>query len=106
MGKIQIQSYILRVQGFWDGYTKRFNEIVSRIPGKTKCIDDTLLWSSDLKKSVEWFDICHGITLNPEFGADTVSFANFKIIPGSVRPVCPVYLDTITNFPIHLFLQI
>ena len=31
-----------------DGYSKRFDEIVSHIPDKTKCIDGTLLWADDL----------------------------------------------------------
>ena len=50
----------------------------------TKCIDDTLMWSDDLKESffqaVKWLDICgnNSIILNPEkfqFGKSTVEFA-------------------------------
>ena len=55
-----------------DGYSRRFDEIVSHIPNKTKVIDDTLLWADDLAGSfhqaVNWLDICgrHGIILNPD----------------------------------------
>jgi len=34
-----------------DGYSRRFDEIVSHIPNKTKCIDDMLLWVNNLTKS-------------------------------------------------------
>ena len=90
-----------------DGYSRRFDELVSHIPNKTKCIDDTLLWSDNLTESffqaVTWLDLCghHGITLNPDkfvFGADTVEFTGFEIMPHSVRP-SKKYLDTIRNFP-------
>ena len=71
-----------------DGYSRRFDELVSHVPDKTKCVDDTLLWSANLSESfsqaVDWLDLCghHGIILNPEkfvFGADTVEFAGFEI---------------------------
>ena len=90
-----------------DGYTRRFDEIVSDIPDKTKCVDDTLLWADTLVGSfwqaVNWLDICgrHGITLNPEkfvFGQDEVTFAGFEITSDSVKPARP-YLDAIHNFP-------
>ena len=34
-----------------DGYTRRFDEIVSDIPNKTKCVDDALLWADNLEAS-------------------------------------------------------
>ena len=90
-----------------DGYSRRFDEIVSHIPDKTKVIDDTLLWADDLTASfhqaVNCLDICgrHGIILNPDkfvFGQDNVEFAGFEITPTNVRP-CARYLDAIRNFP-------
>ena len=78
-----------------DGNSRRYNEIVSTIPKKTKCIDDTLLWADNLLMSfhqvTHWLDICgrHGITLNPDkfrFAMDTVEFAGFEITPSSVCP--------------------
>ena len=90
-----------------DGYSRRFDEIVSHVPNKTKCIDDTLLWSDTLEESffqaVEWLDICgrHGIILNPDkfvFGEDAVTFAGFEITNDNVRP-CRRYIDAIRDFP-------
>ena len=90
-----------------DSYSRRCDELVSHIPNKTKCIDDTLLWSGNLTESffqaVAWLDLSghHGTTLNPDkfvFGTDTVEFTGFKITPHSVRP-CKKYLDAIRNFP-------
>jgi hypothetical protein len=90
-----------------DGFSRRFDEIVADVPNKTKCIDDTLLWSDDITSSffqaVDWLDICgkNGIILNPEkfvFCQDTVSFAGFEITPDNVRP-CQQYLDAIRKFP-------
>lgn len=90
-----------------DGYSRRFDEIVSDVPNKTKCIDDTLIWASDIEESFfqacNWLDICgrNGITLNPEkfvFAKDTVAFAGFEITPDSVRP-CKKFIQAILDFP-------
>ena len=102
--------YLVAPQGYissGDGYSRRFDEIVADFPQKTKCIDDTLMWSDDLKESffqaVKWLDICgnNGIILNPEkfqFGKSTVEFAGFEITPTTVRP-CARYLEAIQHFP-------
>jgi len=90
-----------------DGYTRRYDEIVSDIPNKTKCVDDALLWSNTVKESffqaVQWLDICgrHGITLNPEkfvFAQNEVDFAGFRVTSNTVCP-CPGYLQAIHDFP-------
>ena len=90
-----------------DGFSRRFDKIVSEILDKTKCIDDALLWADNIEGSffqaVDWLDTCgkNGITLNPEkfvFGQDTVAFAGFEITTNHVRP-CQIYLDAILNFP-------
>ncbi|VDI36509.1 Hypothetical predicted protein [Mytilus galloprovincialis] len=55
-----------------DGYTRRFDEIVADVPHRTKCVDDTLLWSDDIEESFvqacNWLELCekHGITFNSE----------------------------------------
>ena len=76
-----------------DGYTRRYDEITSSIPNKTKCVDDTLLWSDTIEESflqaANWLDTCgrHGITLNPEkfrFAQDEVEFAGFEITNDTV----------------------
>lgn len=90
-----------------DAYSRRFDEIVADIPNKTKCIDDTLLWSDNLEQSFyqacQWLDICgqNGITLNPQkfvFGKDTVEFAGFEVTLENVRP-CRKYMQAIMDFP-------
>ena len=76
-----------------DGYTRRYDEITSLVPKKTKCVDDTLLWADNIEESFfqacNWLDVCgkHGITLNPDkfrFAQDEVEFAGFEI---TVKPV-------------------
>ena len=71
-----------------DGYTRRYDEIISSIPNKTKCVDDALLWSDTIGESffqaANWLDIYgrHGITLNPNkfrFAQDDVEFTGFGI---------------------------
>ena len=90
-----------------DSYTRRYNEIVSAIPNKTKWLDNVLLWADTIADSfyqaVDWLDICgrNGIILNPNkftFGADVVDFAGFEITTDSVRP-CQKYLQAILDFP-------
>jgi len=90
-----------------DGYTRRYDEIVSDIQNKTKCVDDALLWSDSIEESfhqaVQWLDTCgrNGITLNPDkfvFAEDEVDFAGFRITRENVRP-CPQHLQAISGFP-------
>ena len=97
----------LPVPASGDGYTRRYDEIVADIGDKTKCVDDTLLWSDTIEGSyfqaVQWLDICgrNGIILNPEkfvFSAPTVDFAGFTITMTDVRP-CSRYLEAIRDFP-------
>ena len=98
---------LLKVISHGDLYSRRFDEIVSRIPNKSKVIDDTLLWAGNLTDSfhqaVNWLDICgrDGITFDPEkfvFGQGTVEFAGLEITPTSVHPYRE-YLDAIHSFP-------
>ena len=90
--------YCVAPQGYissGDAYTRRFDEIVSEVPNKTKCVDDTLLWGNTIKEcfhqAAKWLDLCgkHGITLNPNkfsFAQETVEFAGFEISKSKVRP--------------------
>ena len=80
---------------------------MASFPWKTKCIDDTLLWSDTIHdcffQATQWLDICgrNGITLNPEkftFAQDVVEFAGFEITHDNVRP-CKRFLRAITEFP-------
>ena len=89
-----------------DGY-RRYDEITSSIPNKTKCVDDALLWSDTIEESFfqasHWLDTCgkHGITVNPEkfcFAQDEVEFAGFEITNNTVWP-CKRYIRAIADFP-------
>ena len=101
--KVAPQGYIAS----GDGYTRRFDEIITDFPRKVKCIDDSCLWSSSIEEAffhaVHWLDLCgkNGITLNPTkfvFCRRTVEFAGFLVTPTSVKP-CPRSLEAIQNFP-------
>ena len=90
-----------------DGYSRRYDEIVSNIPNKSKCIDDTIMWSNNIEDSfyqaVNWLDVCgkNGIVLNPDkfvFAQDSVEFAGFEITSNSVKP-SKKYSEAIKNFP-------
>ena len=90
-----------------DGYSRRYDEIVSDILDKTKCIDDTLLWADEMEQSffqaVDWLDTCgkNGISFNLEkfvFASHTVEFAGFEITLDSLRP-CKKYIQAIPDFP-------
>ena len=102
--------YCVAPQGYkasGDAYTRRFDEIAADFPQKTKCIDDTLLWSDTIEESfyqaAKWLELCgrNGITLNPEkfvFSKETVEFAGFEISKSTVRP-CPKIFEAIEKFP-------
>ena len=90
-----------------DAYTRRFDEIISELPHKTKCVDDTLMWADTITQSFfqtcNFLDICgnNGITLNPkkfQFARDEVEFAGFTITNHSVRPA-QKFLKAIEEFP-------
>lgn len=91
-----------------DAYTRRFDEIIEDIPNKTKCVDDTLLWASNIEEN--FFQTCeflkrcgdNGITLNPkkfQFGKDEVEFAGFQISKCSVKPSSSL-ITAIEGFPV------
>ena len=53
-----IFRYCVAPQGFvgsGDAYTDRYDRVISDIPRKTKCVDDTALWDTDLEE--HWWRI-------------------------------------------------
>ena len=67
-----------------DAYTERFDTIISGVRNKTKCVDDSLLWSDSVESN--FFDVCkfltlcsaNGIVMNPKkfiFCSKEVEFA-------------------------------
>ena len=97
-------------QGFiasGDAYNARYNSIISDYKDKTKCIDDTLLWSDDLEscffRTCEYLTLCSnaGVIFNKkkfQIGEEEVDFLGFRIGMDSIRP-CPENLQAIREFP-------
>ena len=97
-------------QGFLasgDAFNARYDKIVADFKNKTKCIDDTLLWSDNLEESFyrtcEYLTLCSnaGIIFNKkkfQFGQEEVDFLGFKITMDSIKPN-PEYLQAISDFP-------
>ena len=90
-----------------DAYTARYDAIISDVPRRSKCVDDTVLWDEDL--SAHWWRIIdylelvgrHGVILNPtklQFSSTEVDFAGFRVTATGVKPL-PRYLDAIAAFP-------
>ena len=51
-------------QGFLaagDAYTERYDRIISEVQDKTKCVDDTILWKSNIRDI--FFHTCQYLTL-------------------------------------------
>ena len=90
-----------------DAYTRRFDEIITDIPNKTKCVDDTVLWADNIHDifflTCKFLTRCgeNGITLNPkkfQFGRDNVEFAGFEITSDNIKP-CSRFLEAVKHFP-------
>jgi hypothetical protein len=102
--------YLGSPQGFHaagDGYTKRFDDITVDCKRKAKCIDDTVLWDTNIEKSfwhtVEYITTCNdgGIIFNPKkfhFAMDEVDFAGFTLSSVGIKPMKEI-LTAIKNFP-------
>ena len=91
-----------------DAYTERFDRIIADFKDKTKCVDDSLLWSKDVeasfKQACEFLTHCsrNGIVFNPskfQFCQEEVEFAGFVIGRDFVKPAQKI-LDTIQTFPV------
>ena len=91
-----------------DAYTERYDRIIGDVENKTKCVDDTCLWSSNISDS--FFQACNyltlcsrnGIVFNKEkfvFCNKEVEFAGFVISEDEVKP-SPKIMENITNFPV------
>lgn len=90
-----------------DGYTHRYDRIIADVPRKTKCVDDTVVWDTDLEKhwwrTVDYLELVgrEGIVLNPkkfQFSQRNIEFAGFEISSNDVKPLSK-YLRTIQEFP-------
>ena len=101
--KVAPQGYLAS----YDGYTHRFDLITAGIQDKVVIVDDSLLWSDDIKSN--FYDVCNlvktchdaGLIFNADkfqFGQDTVDFAGLEVTNDGVRP-SGKFLDAIRAFP-------
>ena len=90
-----------------DGYSRRYDEIIADIERKTKCVDDTALWDTDLEshwwRMLDFVELCgnNGIVLNKDkfqFSQREIDFAGFHISETGVKPL-DKYLRSIADFP-------
>ena len=90
-----------------DAYARRYDEIIEDVERKTKCVDDTALWDSDLEE--HWWRMINfvelvgrnGVVLNFEkfqFAHRDIEFAGFQISDTTVKPL-EKYLRAILDFP-------
>jgi len=77
------------------------------IPRKVQCIDDTLLWDTDIESSfwhtVDYLIHCsnNGVVFNPSkfrFSKTEIDFAGFSVTTDGIKP-CKSLLDAIASFP-------
>ena len=102
--------YRVAPQGFLasgDAYSRRFDEIISDVERKTKCVDDTLMWDDNLTE--HWWRVIdflillgnNGVILNQDkfqFAQRTVDFAGFQITEKSIKP-SHKFISAISEFP-------
>ena len=75
-----------------DGYTRRYDEITSTIPNKTKCVDGTLLWSDTIEESFfqacNWLDTCgrHGVPSIPRRSVSPKTKSNSQTSKSPMTP--------------------
>ena len=98
-GRYQYQTMPLGFLAAGDVHTNRYDRIMKDVHNKTKCADDTLLWSSSMEgafnQMCDYFTLCasNGIVFSPKkfvFCVDTVEFVGFEIGPASVKPSAKV----------------
>ena len=105
-------KYLRMPQGFIAAgdayYTRPYDEIISQIPRKVKCVDDTFLYDASIEQSFhhtwDYLTLCaeNGVVLNAKkfrFCKDTVTFAGFNITMEGITPSNNL-LSAIRDFPI------
>ncbi|MEL6802194.1 MAG: DDE-type integrase/transposase/recombinase [Bacteroidota bacterium] len=78
-----------------DKYTSRYDLVIQHIPRKVKCVDDTLLFDTDISSAFyhafEYLQTCasNGIILNAskfQFCQKQIDFAGFTITENGIKP--------------------
>ena len=76
-------------------YTCRYDEIIKNVPRKVKCVDDALLWDTNIENAFyhtwDYLTLCanNGIVINKDkfqFCCDKVLFAGLKLTPTGIKP--------------------
>ena len=90
-----------------DAYSRRFDEIITDVERKTKCVDDTLIWDDNLNehwwRMIDFLTLLgnNGVILNKgkfQFAKRTVDFAGFQISKKSIKPA-QKFVDADLQFP-------
>ena len=103
-------KYKTAPQGFisaGDGYTHRMDIIVQGTEKFDHCVDDSILWNSDIESN--FFQVCEflekcanaGCTFNPskfQFAQEEVNFLGFKITNTGLGPT-DAFVENIRSFP-------
>ena len=88
-------------------YSQRYDRIITDAPRKSKVVDDTVIWDSDLRthwsKVLKYLELTgrNGVIVNPkkfQFSSREVDFAGFRDTASGVKPL-PKYIDAIATFP-------
>ena len=97
-------------QGFisaGDGYTQRMDLIVEGTPNYEHCVDDSILWDTDIASNFvrvcRFIEMCSaaGCKFNPskfQFAQEEVDFLGFRVTSTGIKPH-PQFLETIRSFP-------
>ena len=102
--------YCVAPQGYLasgDGFNQRYDSILTDIPNKERCVDDTEVHSPTIPRSFldmcAFLDTCarHGVILNPhkfQFCQREVEFAGLTVTQTGIKP-SPKLLSSILKFP-------
>ena len=107
MGKLSVQDLSQGFLSAGDAYTNRMDRLLKDMERQRRCVDDTLLYDSNIEESFyragQFLDTCgnNGIILNPKkfkFAETEVDFLGFSITDSGVKPTTE-FLSNILNFP-------
>ena len=82
--------------------THRYNRIIVDVPQKTHCVDDTVVWDTDLEerwwRMVDYLELVgrESIVLNPKkfkFSQRNIEFVGFEILSNEVKPLTKIPSD-------------
>ena len=102
--------YRVAPQGFvasGDGYARRYDEVISDVKRKTKCVDDAVIWDTELEehwwRAIDFLILVetNGVVLNEsklQFAQRIIDFAGFRVTDEKLEPA-EKFLNAIRDFP-------